>query len=320
MSVITRVPVPNLWEEICKEFESKRTPVVEDDQASVATDYTDFDPGKHHPVFYGRMHSRITTDFDIATELDPGVTHPSVLGYSFIEKPVKAQSPPPPPPPDKDTCPPREYLEYYVFPYLLPAIAEMLKQAKEEKCFERKRTKFNALDFITEYLYRKNPRYTGREATDLWDIPFVKEWIKDHPRPPLPLSLLWTEEEATLIAQSHWRGYLVRREPEVQELRRWQREWREINGNIQNTVTDFWDSKMPGGDVPTPSASEENRISVSEKNRISLSQASQNRTSDSQASTFIRPTSHLPDSATLTSGIATAPPSRISAPSVDRQL
>ena len=50
--------------------------------------------------------------------------------------------------------PPREYLENYVFPYLLPAIEAMLVNAKKARCFERKRTKFNALDFITEYLYK----------------------------------------------------------------------------------------------------------------------------------------------------------------------
>ena len=29
-----------------------------------------------------------------------------------------------------------EFLEHYVFPILLPALEEMLKTAKEEKCFE----------------------------------------------------------------------------------------------------------------------------------------------------------------------------------------
>ena len=29
------------------------------------------------------------------------------------------------------------------------------------------------------------------------------------PRAPLPLSLIWTEEEAALVIQSHFRGYLV---------------------------------------------------------------------------------------------------------------
>jgi hypothetical protein len=31
---------------------------------------------------------------------------------------------------------PRDYLEAYIFPVLLPALEEMLKQAKTEKCFE----------------------------------------------------------------------------------------------------------------------------------------------------------------------------------------
>ena len=38
----------------------------------------------------------------------------------------------------------------------------------------------------------------------------------------------------------------VRREPEVQELRKWQAEWREeLHGNIQRQVSDFWEKKMP---------------------------------------------------------------------------
>jgi hypothetical protein len=31
---------------------------------------------------------------------------------------------------------PREYLEHYIFPWLLPALEEMLRQAKKEKCLE----------------------------------------------------------------------------------------------------------------------------------------------------------------------------------------
>ena len=31
---------------------------------------------------------------------------------------------------------PTDYLEHYIFPFLLPALEEMLKEAKKEKCFE----------------------------------------------------------------------------------------------------------------------------------------------------------------------------------------
>ena len=45
--------------------------------------------------------------------------------------------------------------------------------------FQRKRTKFNALDFLTEYLYGRNPQESDRENTQLADIPFVQEWWKE---------------------------------------------------------------------------------------------------------------------------------------------
>ncbi|XP_045213329.1 IQ domain-containing protein K-like isoform X2 [Mercenaria mercenaria] len=226
----------------------------EDDEVSVATDYQDYDPAKHNPVFYGRMHSRVPVDCDPREDVDPAVIHPSVIGYSFTEKPPKTPPPPPPPVPSKEECSPREYLQHYVFPVLVPAMEEMLKQAKTEKCFERKRTKFNALDYVTAFLYNHNPNKLERTKTELEDIPFVQEWLKDHPRPPLPLSLIWTEEEAALIIQSFWRGYLVRREPEVQELRQWQAEWREELGGIKRRVSDFWEKKMP----ESPKASQDN--------------------------------------------------------------
>jgi len=276
MSVITQVPEPNLWEAICNEFAQRRPPFnqpKDDDAESTATDYSDYDPTKHNPVFYGKMFASVPTDEDPNNEFDPSTTHPSCVGHTFTDKKATVKARPSKPSPNKIECSPTEYLNHFIFPWLLPALEAMLTQAKLEKCFEdestimreeRRRTKFNACDFITEYLYRHNPYSTSEErpTMELWDIPFVKAWLVDHPRPPLPMSLIWTDEEAALKIQSFWRGYLVRREPDVQELRAWQREWAEENRGISHRVDQFWGDKMPDqpdqpSEGPTPSASEE---------------------------------------------------------------
>ncbi|XP_064618066.1 IQ domain-containing protein K-like [Liolophura sinensis] len=257
MSVISHVQEPNLWDLICKDFASRKPPFQDDDAMSVHTEYSDFDPGKHNPVFYGNMHQKVEVDSEPFEEVDISMGHTSCAGYAFVEKPPKSPSPPPPPAPNKDTCTHREYLEHYIFPILLPGLEEMLKQAKLEKCFERKRTKFNALDFLTEYLWGWNPLYKDRDGIPLLEIPFVKTWLKDHPRPPLPLSLIWTEEEAALVIQSFWRGYQVRKTPEIQELRIWQREWREENANVTIKVSDFWAKQMPEGEGFSPCQSDQ---------------------------------------------------------------
>lgn len=59
------------------------------------------------------------------------------------------------------------------------------------------------------------------------------------------------------ISFSFFTPIKVRREPDVQELRQWQREWREENRGIQSRVSDFWEKKMPDWDKPTPNASED---------------------------------------------------------------
>uniref|UniRef100_A0A8C4KG30 IQ motif containing K n=1 Tax=Dromaius novaehollandiae TaxID=8790 RepID=A0A8C4KG30_DRONO len=146
---------------------------------------------------------------------------------------------------------PREYLEYYIFPILLPGMAELLHQAKKEKCFERKRTKFIACDFLTEWLYNQNPKRKDESFTEFFSIPFVSDWLKDHPRPPIPLSLLLSEEEASKVIQSFWRGYRVRCDPEVQELREWQKQLREDKNVIKN-LKEFWMKQEAKGNRVIP--------------------------------------------------------------------
>ncbi len=47
----------------------------------------------------------------------------------------------------------------------------------------------------------------------------------------------------------------------MQELRQWQREWREENENISQKVSEFWDKQMPEGQDETPRS----RASLSSK-------------------------------------------------------
>ncbi|XP_055994765.1 IQ domain-containing protein K [Sorex fumeus] len=140
---------------------------------------------------------------------------------------------------DPQTCSPKEYLEKFVFPTLLPGMESLLHQAEKEKCFERKRTKFIACDYLTQWLFNQNPKRAGEPFTEFFSIPFVEQWLKDHPRPPIPLSLLLSEEQAVLIIQSFWRGYLVRCHPEIQELRHWQKKLREEK-HIRQRIQMFW--------------------------------------------------------------------------------
>lgn len=277
MPVITVDKETNLWDEICSEFAIKRAQAQAGAISSsflntdrkyfdnteikkAPTDKQIYDPSKHTPVFCNYSFDYVPIDDITQIQIDVQKSHPACINYALtsvkdLEKELikKTSSIPRLTTPIKKN--PKElstieYLEKYIYPILLKGIEQLLIEAEKRKCLERKRSAFNALDYLTRYLYYKNPQrinLSEEQISSLSDtnqtleaIPFVHEHFEQYPRAPLPKSLLWSEEEAALIIQSYYRGHRIRKQPEIQELRQWQREWRESKRNIHDVVEDFW--------------------------------------------------------------------------------
>lgn len=239
--------VKSLWEQICDEFAAERALMENadfDDATSVATDITQYSASRHTPVVYERYVLHTPIDANVEEEFDPAVGHPAAVGLSMLTKP-KLPSPPPEQPPDPNTSTPKNYLEYYVLPVLLPGLAKMLIEAKREYCFVRKTFRFNGCDFLTEYLYKHNPSklkdQPERANTRLDDIEFVKRLRETRPRKPLPLSLRLSEDKAATKIQAFCRGHLTRSDPKIAELRQWQKDRREEKQGTRDKVQEFWD-------------------------------------------------------------------------------
>ncbi|KAG9340431.1 hypothetical protein JZ751_021544 [Albula glossodonta] len=180
----------SLWQQICEEYESEQPSPPEDDgtdTTSVSTEISQYSPSKHTPVFYGLLTAKLEVDDNPLREVDPLLCHPALAGYSVLEKRIPSRQHSG----TRSTSNPSQlkhytitqYVEERVFPVLLLGLEAMLKEAQRHQCLERKRTRFNPCDFLTEWLY--------------------------NPRPPIPLSLRLSDSEAAVLIQSFWRGYKV---------------------------------------------------------------------------------------------------------------
>jgi len=74
----------------------------------------------------------------------------------------------------------KDFLDYYIFPVLLPAIQSLIDYAKANRVLQCRYCAFNPLDYIVEYLFNNNPRVPERRKnpTPLFEIGFVKSWLE----------------------------------------------------------------------------------------------------------------------------------------------
>ncbi|EDM17679.1 rCG40367 [Rattus norvegicus] len=116
---VAEPPGKNLWEQICEEYEAEQPTFPEG--------------------YKVKQEAAVTVSS--VTPLEELVPHGFNMEH-YLPVQQFPVTPPVPCPPKKaetvepKTCSPRDYLEMFIFPVLLPGMANLLHQAKREKCFE----------------------------------------------------------------------------------------------------------------------------------------------------------------------------------------
>nr|XP_024217193.1 uncharacterized protein LOC106682741 [Halyomorpha halys] len=65
------------------------------------------------------------------------------------------------------------------------------------------------------------------------DIKEIKKYLKKHPRPSLPKHMMWSRHKAATLIQKNVRGWLVRKRPEVVEMREF---WKVIREEMKTRI------------------------------------------------------------------------------------
>ncbi|CAH1400089.1 unnamed protein product [Nezara viridula] len=122
-----------------------------------------------------------------------------------------------------------KYLDKEIFPTLLPAIEETMNLAERLKVEEGKFRAFNYVDTLIHYMLNLNIK-PDEPIKMIEDFEEIKEHLKKFPKPSLPKHKIWSRHKAATLIQSNVRGWLVRKRPEVFEMRQF---WKVMREELQ---------------------------------------------------------------------------------------
>lgn len=122
------------------------------------------------------------------------------------------------------TCPEYDYLEKEIIPVFNNSLVKCLQKANGVGALGREKYKTDALDFITQYMYNNNPAFPERlkENKSLFDIELFRNLMMNNAELQRNVELeswSWTRDDAAVVIQKHIRGWLVRKQPDVEHLR-----------------------------------------------------------------------------------------------------
>nr|CDS33695.1 IQ domain containing protein K [Hymenolepis microstoma] len=132
------------------------------------------------------------------------------------------------------------YFNSYLLPELKIAMCSLITEVIAKDVLYKFRNALNPLEHLALKLYVNNSRkgINGRHSVQqLEDVPWAAKFFAANPRRILPLHYYLTRSESAIIIQKYWRGYMVRKRRDIQELRNWQREWR-IQLQSSNPISD----------------------------------------------------------------------------------
>ncbi|CAD7083555.1 unnamed protein product [Hermetia illucens] len=111
-----------------------------------------------------------------------------------------------------------DYFENEIFSQLIPAMRSTLNMAMQKCALKHQKCIFNGIDCLAEVLFNRNPKHTDR-ANNWTPAYFLFYDPETSIRPKYPLSWILTRKQAALIIQKWVRGYKVRKQKEVQEMK-----------------------------------------------------------------------------------------------------
>ncbi|KAK9882047.1 hypothetical protein WA026_018898 [Henosepilachna vigintioctopunctata] len=128
------------------------------------------------------------------------------------------------------------YLDSDIISLLKDAFLSVLQETEKQNCLDRRRSSYDPIDHFAQFLWAHNTRYPDRidKYNNIHDMEWVQKYLRQNPRSFFPFHLVWNENFAAIKIQSYMRGYWVRKQENIQEVRKF---WKQLKDENKSSGT-----------------------------------------------------------------------------------